>query len=178
MHHDRRGLALTAANADAARHYDAMLDGYLAFDVDTGLALKAALKAEPAMPLALATQSYIFKLLGSRAGEERARQAVATAGAAADAAGASERGRLHVAALAAWCADDWPRAIATWDAILARWPHDVLALKLAHYLIFYRGYARGMRESIARVLPHWSKDVLGYGYILGCYAFSLEESGA
>src|SRR5580765_855389 len=124
MHRDRRGLDLTAANAEAARHFDAMLEGYLAFDVDTGLALKAALKADPAMPLALTTGGYIFKLLGSRAGEERARKACDSAAAAADAHGASERERLHIAALAAWCADDWPRAITTWDAILARWPHD------------------------------------------------------
>jgi tetratricopeptide (TPR) repeat protein len=177
MHHDRSGLELTAASAEAAEHYDALLAGYLAFDVDAGLALKAALKADPAMPLALATGGYIFKLLGSRAGDERARKAVATSRAAA-ANGATERERLHIDALAAWCDDDWLRAINTWDAILARWPHDVLALKLAHYLIFYRGDARGMRESIAHVLPHWSKDVPGYGYVLGCYAFALEESGA
>src|SRR5438874_969035 len=99
MHRDRRGLELTAANAEAARHFDAMLEGYLAFDIDTGLALKAALKADPAMPLALATGGYIFKLLCSRAGEERARKACATATTAAAAQGASERERLHIAAL-------------------------------------------------------------------------------
>lgn len=175
MGQDRWGLALTAGADEATRQFDLTLDGLLSFATDTGLALKACLTADPQMPLAHCAAGYFLKMFASRAADERARKSLAAATAAP--AGANERERAHVAALAAWCEDDWPRAIAAWDAILARWPHDVLALKLAHYLIFYRGDSAGMRESLARVLPHWSKDVPGYGYVLGCYAFALEESG-
>jgi hypothetical protein len=53
MHTDRRGLAVTAASADAAARYDRVVDGYLAFSRDTGVYLKVALAADPALPLAL-----------------------------------------------------------------------------------------------------------------------------
>ncbi|MBL8836733.1 MAG: tetratricopeptide repeat protein [Alphaproteobacteria bacterium] len=175
MQHDRWGLALTTDVPEAARQFDATLDGLLAFHTDTGLALKAALTADPQMALAHCTAGCFLKMFGSRAADERARKSLAKAQEAAK--GASERERRHVAALAAWCDDDWPAAIAAWDDILALHPHDVLALKLAHYLIFYRGDSAGMRDSTARVLPRWSKDVPGYGYVLGCHAFGLEESG-
>jgi tetratricopeptide (TPR) repeat protein len=33
-----------------------------------------------------------------------------------------------------------------------------------------------LRDRIAQVLPHWDKDVPGYGYLLGMHAFGLEES--
>src|SRR3546814_20848334 len=33
-----------------------------------------------------------------------------------------------------------------------------------------------LRDRIARVLPHWSEGVVGYGYILGMHAFGLEET--
>ena len=34
-----------------------------------------------------------------------------------------------------------------------------------------------LRDRVARVLPHWNRDVPGYGFIEGMYAFGLEEAG-
>lgn len=34
-----------------------------------------------------------------------------------------------------------------------------------------------LRDRIARVMPHWDKDVPGVGFVKGMYAFGLEESG-
>jgi tetratricopeptide (TPR) repeat protein len=34
-----------------------------------------------------------------------------------------------------------------------------------------------MRDAIAAVLPAWDSAVPGYGFLLGCYAYGLEESG-
>jgi hypothetical protein len=34
-----------------------------------------------------------------------------------------------------------------------------------------------MRDSVGRVLDSWDEGVPGYGFVLGCYAFGLEESG-
>ena len=33
-----------------------------------------------------------------------------------------------------------------------------------------------LRDRVAQVLPHWNADVPGYGYVLGMYAFGLEET--
>src|SRR5205807_4115176 len=41
----------------------------------------------------------------------------------------------------------------------------------------YLGESPGMRDAVAAALPHWDDAVPGYGYLLGCYAYGLEESG-
>ena len=53
-----------------------------------------------------------------------------------------------------------------------------MALKLAHYLHFYRGESAAMRDSVARTLRAWDESVPGYPAVLGMHAFGLEESGA
>ncbi|KAB2890412.1 MAG: tetratricopeptide repeat protein, partial [Kofleriaceae bacterium] len=54
-------------------------------------------------------------------------------------------------------------------------PRDLLAVQLAHLGDFYNGNGPVQRDRIARVLPSWDKSVPGYGYVLGMYAFGLEE---
>src|SRR5690606_16865216 len=54
---------------------------------------------------------------------------------------------------------------------------DGLALRLAHFTHFYSGDPRRMRDSVARILPLWSSDHRDYGFLLGMYAFGLEENG-
>ncbi len=41
---------------------------------------------------------------------------------------------------------------------------------------FFLGDLVQMRDSMARVMPRWDESVPGYGYVLGCRAFSLEEN--
>lgn len=178
MHTDRRGIPLTAASAEAARCYDAVIDGYLAFSRDTGARLKEALTADPAMPLALCTRGYFFKLFCTPAFDARAAQSLKAAQDAAAQGGATAREREHIAALAAWCAGEFEAALAHLEAILLDHPRDILAHKIAHYLYFYLGDAERMRDSVARTLHAWDEGVPGYGYMLGMHAFGLEESGA
>jgi tetratricopeptide (TPR) repeat protein len=84
---------------------------------------------------------------------------------------------MHVDALASWCEGDLIKSGQIWEAILLDNPHDILALRLAHNIHFFLGDIWRMRDSMARVIPRWSRDVPGYGYVLGCRAFSLEEAG-
>jgi hypothetical protein len=56
------------------------------------------------------------------------------------------------------------------------YPRDRLALLVAHGLDFHLGRRKLMRDRIARVLPYWSKRDRAYGYVLGMYAFGLEET--
>lgn len=174
---DRRDLAMTAASADAVAHYDAVIDGYLGFSRDTGAALKQALAADPDLVMGHATRGYFFKLFCSPAFEARASQSVAAAEAAVAKVGATPRERQHVAALRAWCEGDFLTALARWEDILLEHPRDILAHKLAHFLHFYLGESERMRDGIARALHAWDERVPGYGYMLGMYAFGLEESG-
>ncbi len=56
-------------------------------------------------------------------------------------------------------------------------PRDFLAVKLAHALRFMSGQPEKMLATTATVLPAWSDDTGGYGFLLGCHAFGLEECG-
>ena len=50
-------------------------------------------------------------------------------------------------------------------------------MKISHAIRFILGDARGMRRSIERVMPAYGQDHAARGYLLGCHAFTLEETG-
>ena len=172
---DERGLPLTTESAEAVSHYDATIAAYLGFRRDTGDHLKKALEADPFMVMLHCTKGYFYKLFANRSLDKQAAKALAEALKAARERGATERETLHIAALGAWLEDDLNGAIHHWEAILLEHPLDVLALKLVSYIYFYLGDARNLRDSVARVLYAWNEETPGHGYLLGMYAFGLEE---
>lgn len=177
MHQDCRGLGLTAADGEAVRHYDTTVEAYLGFKADTGDHLKACFKADPAMAMAQITKGYFMHLFATRRLDGKAREAAAAAHESIRERGGTTRERGHLAALDAWCAGDFLRATAAWEAILAEYPRDALALRLAHYMHFYLGDDANLRDSVHRVLWAWDEAVPGYGYVLGMQAFGCEEAG-
>ena len=56
------------------------------------------------------------------------------------------------------------QACLTWEDILVENPTDMFALKMAHDSYFYMGYQELIRDSIARVLPHWKEGMPLYGW--------------
>jgi len=64
------------------------------------------------------------------------------------------------------------------DAILVAHPLDALTAKLVQSLRFMLGDPMGMRRSVETILPAWSEAVPGFGFLLGCHAFALEETDA
>jgi hypothetical protein len=87
------------------------------------------------------------------------------------------REAAHVAALTAWVEGDFAGATARWEAIAADHPRDILALKLGQCGRFYSGECERMRDVLAAALSAWDEGVPGYGFVLGCHAFGLEETG-
>ena len=51
----------------------------------------------------------------------------------------------------------------TWEDILVDHPLDLWALKLANLGYIYSGNSAQLRDSVARVLPHWSASTPLYG---------------
>eukprot|EP01135_Chromosphaera_perkinsii_P004416 Nk52_evm19s280 gene=Nk52_evmTU19s280 len=90
---------------------------------------------------------------------------------------ASIREKEHLRACKAWGNGQMKLAAEIWESLLVVHHDDALAIVMNHYLYFYLGAAREMRDSIARVLPFWKKESPLYGYLLGMYAFGLEEAG-
>ncbi|XP_072340727.1 tetratricopeptide repeat protein 38 isoform X2 [Scyliorhinus torazame] len=88
----------------------------------------------------------------------------------------TERERLHVEALDLFAKGCLPKACNVWEEILLYQPTDLLALKMSQDTYYYLGYSQQLRDSIARVLPHWTPQIPLYGYLKGMYSFGLVET--
>ena len=174
---DARGLAVTAASPEAVAALDATVVAYCGMRLDTGDNLKRTLAADPGFLFAHTLKGYFMMLFAKRDFVARAAQALAAAEAAAQAVGGTARERSHLAALRDWVRGDWVAALARWEAILLDHPRDLVALRLAQYSTLYKGDSEGLRDSVGRVLYAWDDGVPGYGFVLGAYAFGLEEVG-
>ncbi|KAM9815877.1 tetratricopeptide repeat protein 38 isoform X2 [Syngnathus typhle] len=86
------------------------------------------------------------------------------------------RERLHVKALELFSHGNFPKASDVWEDILVDHPTDLLALKFAHDSYFYTGAQTQMRDSVARVLPHWKPHFPLASYLKGLYSFGLLET--
>ncbi len=172
---DAHGLAISTDSDAAVVAFDHMMIGFLKNRADVGQRLAAVLAADPELALAHCCQGYFYLMAYHQPFLPAAR---AAAGRAAALVGeATAREREHIAALNAWLKGDIDRTLAIWEAILRRHPHDSLALRLAHFANFWLGRAQDMAASIERVLPDWTADLPGYGAVLGCRCFALEEIG-
>ncbi len=173
MFKDCRGLPLTTASEKAAAAFDHAIDGYLAYRVDLPDRMEALLAADPGCGLAYCVKGYLLlmsfraDLLGAaRAALAEARRCPGTA-----------REMAHAEALARWIDGDPEAAVAVWDQILEDHPHDILAFRLAHFLNFWCGRPEAMLGSVRAVERHWSGAVPGFGSVLACRCFALEEAG-
>jgi tetratricopeptide (TPR) repeat protein len=90
---------------------------------------------------------------------------------------ANERERMHAAAARQWLDGDVAHAARLYGELLRDHPRDRLALLVAHGLDFRLGWHDMLRDRIAAILPHWDARDPEYGYVLGMYAFGLEETG-
>ena len=173
MRHDIHGLPIATASDEAAAAFDHALSGYVKYRADAAARLAALLAADGEFALAHCLKGYFAMLSYKQANVPMAIEAAATARRLA--ASATDREKTHVAALEAWIAGDLDRALGAWEQILAGHPHDVLAFRLAHFNNFWLGRPGAMRVSVERVLPKWSSELAGYGTVLSCHCFALEE---
>ncbi|MEQ2310819.1 Tetratricopeptide repeat protein 38 [Ameca splendens] len=88
----------------------------------------------------------------------------------------SPREKLHVKAVELFSHGNYPKACEVWEEILLDHPTDMLALKFAHDTYFYMGAQLPMRDSVARVLPHWKPHMPLFSYLKGQYSFGLLET--
>jgi tetratricopeptide (TPR) repeat protein len=174
MAHDLQGLTITGTAASASA-LDAAVTAYYAWKDDPIGTLSAATAADPSFALGHAATASLYLLNGFRGDNPAVVGELAKAEAAI--AGATERERLHLAAANAWADGAIVAATETWERILVDHPRDALALRFAHDTYFYLGHSLSLRDSVARVLPQWDRGNPHYGYVLGQYAFGLEEAG-
>ena len=177
MYQDQWGNPVTAANSRAVDALDRTVMSYLGFRLDTGVHLKDAMQADQEMPLGLIWSGFFFLLFCQPKMHVRGLAARDAACRLLEGGSANPRERHYLTALDSWADGDWERATAAFEAILLDHPLDPMALRLSHYLHFYTNGGRAMRQSSARVLPFWTPDQPGAGYIQAIHAFGLEENG-
>jgi len=174
MENDVRGLEISTS-PEGALAYDYMIEGYLTQRADTGSRMEALLAADPDFALAHVMRGYFAMLSFKDAMTPVAREAAETASQRAQ--NVTRREWSHIDALTNWARGDMDRTLATWEGILRKYPHDIVAFRLAHFLYFWLGRSHEMRTSVDNIMPAWSEDVPGYSTVLACHSFAHEESG-
>jgi hypothetical protein len=174
MFRDARNLEMTASSQAAVDAFDATVDEFLASGRDAAVLLKHVTETDPDMIMGQCVRGYFMRLPQQSHLIQGSNDAYVRAQALSS--GSNAREKLHVEALGAWVGGNIRKTNAIWEKILLDYPHDILALRIAHTMHFFLGDLDLMRDSMARVMPRWSEDVPGYGFVLGCRAFSLEES--
>lgn len=172
---DIHGLPLGTDDAAAASAFNRALGAYLGYRTDIADHLKAALQADPAFALAHCLRGYLLMLAFDRSKLGAAGEAHRAA--SEPAGGVTPREQAHIRALGRWAAGDLEGALREWEGVLAAWPRDVLALRLAHFNYFWLGRAAEMRASLERVAPSWDETLAAYPTLLSCLSFALEETG-
>lgn len=140
--------------------------------------LPMTLTHAPGLPGALALQGLAAVITASDTSLAISRQLAAQSAAALIEVGggtASERGLVEAHCVASH--GHLQAAAQRLEAHIQTAPKDFMAIKLAHALRFMSGQIVPMLMTLVAVLPEWRVTDAGYGYLLGCHAFSLEESG-
>jgi hypothetical protein len=120
--------------------------------------LSRSLAADPEFCLAHCLKGYFAMLLYKQAGVAPAVQSARTARPLV--AKATAREQSHVEALDAWAAGDLDRTLAIWEAILADYPTDTLALRLLDPADLWATHSyripRGQSSGRTRSRPSWA----------------------
>jgi tetratricopeptide (TPR) repeat protein len=174
MAKDQQGLS-AGGDPESARCFDRAMADYYGLTGDPVGILKQAVRRDKAFALGGVAIAALYMIGGFRGDHSEVANALRSADAAI--AGASERERRHLAATKALAAGRMREAIRGWEAILAEWPTDALALRLVEDAYYFLGRPESIRDCAARVLPAWDRNNALTSFVLGLYAFGLEESG-
>jgi len=177
MLQDCRGLDVTSESALAVAAYDEAVHAFLTQSAGVEPALVRALAADPDLLLAHALRGFTARLSARRTADLMVDSARAGSARSLLQRGATLRERKIAAALDHLVLDKTDLALAELDEVLAAFPLDAMTVKLAQSLRFQIGRTAEMRAGMDAVLPAWSEQTPGYGYMLGCRAFAYGETG-
>ncbi len=172
---DLWGNPVSNATAADIRALEGAITLMNAYQADPLGAVDRLISANPAMPMAHAFRAGMLATTGDKMFEGELAKSVAAAEALLPKA--NDRERLHIAATRAWLDGRFDEANDRWGRAAMLYPRDILAVQFAQLSDFFLGYSHMLRDRVARVLPHWDRQVPNYGFVLGMYAFGLEESG-
>ncbi|XP_068458800.1 tetratricopeptide repeat protein 38 [Clinocottus analis] len=179
------GLPLSTSSNEACKLYDAILTQYVKWRNDETMGgfegcMSAIQAADPnfVMGHVISTGLELLSTGSSPRLNEGLAGAVRRMVELANSQVLAPRERLHVAAMEHYSHGRFTKACEVWEDILVEHPTDLLALKFSHDGYFYIGAQAHIRDSVARVLPHWKADMPLFSYLKGMYSFGLMETRA
>jgi tetratricopeptide (TPR) repeat protein len=175
MLHDVRGIAVSTPNPSSLEAYERAAEQMLGYSATALATIDGALARDPSFVLGNCLKAALVVGATERPLEPALRAAVEAG--ERHAGGATDRERMHLAAARAWLERDFARSIDLYGRIAVEYPRDTVAIQTAHFGHFALGQPGMLRDHVAQVLHAWDESVPGYGYLLGMYAFGLEENG-
>lgn len=172
---DARGCLVSTRSTASLAQFEQALQLSVSYRLDPLAIIQAALEDDPEFAMGhclraglmiMATDRRVMPLLTESI------EAIESLGRRAD-----DRERAHAAAARSWLHGDFAGSVRRYGEILLDHPRDLLALQVAHVGDFYLGSSSMLRDRVAQVLPEWDSSAPGYNYVLGMYAFGLEETG-
>jgi len=165
---DGQGLDLGNADEGAVAELDFVTQEWLGFGKRFADFLAAADKEEKCPMLPLVAASLVLSMYSP---EGHAAATGYLARAQKMTAGASLREFAWLGAIEFWVAGDTDRSLQQFRRIVADWPRDLLAGKLAQLLAFNRGDAETLLDVGERLVAANADN----RFVWGMYAFGLEE---
>ena len=178
MMHDVFGQPTSLTDGTTLDSWNKAQLGFLAHAAVTPEHLGNVLTTEPDFALGQAVKGLFCLMLGRREMVQVAHEALQNAQKGALDGSVTAREVRFVKALKTWISGQPMAAVQVLEQGLIDHPDDTLAMKLSQAIRFMLGDSAGMRRSVERVLPAYRPDHPGYGYLLGCHAFALEETGS
>jgi tetratricopeptide (TPR) repeat protein len=169
---DRWGVPVRAGSADAVALLDVAIEDLAALAGDPVADADAAVAADDGLVLGHIYRAYLQLYGTTPEGVTAASEILKPL----DEAVMGERELHHLRAARHWIEGDWEATTRSLERALLCHPRDLLALKVAQDLYFFLGNRLELRDTAARVLPAWPRELPGWGYVQGIYAFGLEEN--
>lgn len=173
--HDSRGCPVSTRNAASLAQFEQALQLSVSYRLDPLTTIQAALEADPGFAMGHCLRAGSTIMATDRSAVPLLTESIE----AVESLGrrANDRERAHAAAARSWLQGDFAGSVRRYGEILLEHPRDLLALQVAHVGDFYLGASTMLRDRVAQVLPEWDTSAPGYNYVLGMYAFGLEETG-
>lgn len=174
---DMCSCPVTFASPAALADWNGVIHGLLSHGRETPVHLGRLMTAEPEFAMGHAARGLFCLMTGRAEALGPARDALRAAQTAVAHTQVTPREAGWIDALALWLAGKPTAAIAAAESVLRLLPHDTVTAKLSHGIRFMLGDSAGMRRSVERVMDAHGSDHSCRGYLLGCHAFTLEETG-
>ena len=171
---DIRGVPVSTTNRTALAHYERAAELCVGYYLDPVAAVDEALTEEPDLAIAHCLKAGMAIMSTEKGALPMLSEAVTALERLGGRLNQRERG--HAAAARAWLDGDFERSVRLYGDVLLDHPRDLLALQIAHIGDFCLGATQMLRDRVAQVIPHWSRELPGHGFVLGMYAFGLEQT--